>query len=75
MHTFELIQEAFWRPVARVSIGISIWLPFSYLNSLRREHIENEYALMFFSMFLPTFMQGFILFGIMDYVNIKFTLL
>ena len=75
MHLSGLRHEATWKPFARLVVAALICAPFMLLYLLGSNQIGNVYVLMFFKTFLPTFIAGFIIFGVADFINIKLKLL
>ena len=75
MHSYELSQETWWKPFARLGVAVLMLVPFLPLILLTSNQISNVYCLMFFKTFIPSFAEGFIFFGVADYVNMRLKLL
>ena len=75
LHSRKLAGETWWKPILRLLIGVLMILPFGLLYLLNEDQIKNQYVLMMFRTFVPTFAAGMILFCFMDQVSLKLGLL
>ena len=75
IHKSVLINEAIWKSIARLLIFGLINLPFSLMFTFLGKHISNSFVHMIFNALLPSFIMGFIMFGIQDRVNMVLMLL
>ena len=62
-------DEPWYRPILRIAVGIVICLPLLPLYLLTAEQISNVYALSLLKTFTPTFVVGFVIFGVFDEVS------
>ena len=66
----EVISDERWwsMPLLRCLVGLLICLPFLALYLLTASQISNVYLLALMKTFVPTFVSGFIVFGLLDHV-------
>jgi len=62
-------------PLLRCILGVVICIPILSLLMLKRSQIENVYALALMKTFTPTFVSGFEIFGILDWLCMKLGIL
>ena len=62
-------------PLLRCVVGVLVCIPLLCLYMLKPKHISNMYVLAFFKTFIPTCGSGFIVFGPLDWICIKLSIL
>ena len=70
----EVLDDNFLKPILRLGVGVVMCLPVVGI-ALLQGYDSNLYLLLLTKTLLPTFLGGFVIFGLVDIVNIKLGLL
>ena len=73
LHTTEVINDVTWKKLVRFIVGILLCVPILCLGIIPGQY--NIYLMMIIKRFIPTFVSGFIIYGLSDEVNRRIKLL